>query len=547
MLESHLQIPGATRGFNCLPTQGGLFVHSGRMTEEPNRSQAPWERAALEGSAARLVLAVLFVIGGVFSVRMARFVTPSTLWSAHLAHLFSSHPLDVLLLPGASPLSALVYAPLASWGYVGLGHAHVALGALAIVLLARVVKARATAPANLAALSMASSPAFFAASVAGLAGADEAFLVVAALYLWDVAARPGLAAVLLGLLFLVRPEMIVLGVGIALARADRRALAITLAVPAVYLVFGAAMTVDASWIADMLTTPSLAGTEEVAGLRGAVADGALALVAAVPLIAFAGFASDAGTSPERGDLFAAIAFAGAVLVSGALDVGSVGLLPERLVPALPLVCPLLARALHRAMRGEGDASALVVLLGMLVLAELAADLGGGLWALGVVGGAALVVTVARLAPRAALPFAFVALGAGLVLLLPAARLDNDAEVRRLRHVDKRIEERSPPQVITDAPLLGPIVREEAPQLSFLWTGRASAPLRLERRGVDTLGWVLEAHPFGAPLFALDPESLAADTLVIVSEENDRPLSRSPVMARIEDYPTPIYRRLGEAP
>jgi hypothetical protein len=489
-----------------------------------------------------LAIALVYAFVGLVVVRSARFLTASTFWRAHLADLFFDHPLDVLLLPGAAPLAAALYAPLAPLGHVAICLAHVGLGAITLLLVAWIARARGTPSPQLAAFVMATSPAFFGACVAGVVGADGALLVALSLFVWDVRQRPRVAASLLGLLVLLRPEMVILGAGLAFVRGDRRALAITVAIPLTLLAIGILLSTRIGWAHDFLLTPALAGPVAAAGLPAALSESFVAVVAVLPAVGLLALLSE-GTpaARERDDAFVALVFVAVVLFEGALDVGSVGLAPERLVPALPLLCPLVARVIASAASEAERTPPLVVLFGMLLIAELVVRLGGGVWVAGAVGAAALVVSVARAAPRITAPFTCAVMVGGLFLLLPATRLYNE-EVPRFVHVLRHAEELEGHRIVTDATLLAPILGESEREIRFVWRGRAAAPLGLDEGDRASSTWLLEGHPFGEPIFDASPRALSPGDVAVVTTALAPVYDASPLVEALTSDTTSIYVR-----
>ncbi|RLB46648.1 MAG: hypothetical protein DRJ42_27210 [Deltaproteobacteria bacterium] len=463
------------------------------------------------------------------------------LWAAHLASRFLAYPIETLFLPGASPLDAVAFAPFAG-SLETFGVAHVVFAAVSIPLVAERARALSVPYPNVAALFVAASPTLLAAAPSGLAGADGVVLVALALYLLDArrqragaritggARAAAVTGVTLGLLGLLRPELIALSLAIAWARRDRSLALLAAMIPAVYLGVGAVVHSDVAFIGTALTTPSLHGPLPISR----AGDWALALAATCPAIGLAVFfpktakerpeSRESRESTEHREAIAAAAFAALVLVLGSLDLHRVGLSPERLAPALPLVAVPLARA-ARELEGKEFATRVVIMLLVALAGALALNLECGTTFLFVVvafWGA--VVAVARWRPGAAVPALVIASLLGGPFGVRASRLAAEDQTFGLHGVHAWA--RSAPEalrdrrLVTDSPLVGRAVGRGALSTRFTWPERYAAPLGLDRETISDLEWVLEGHPFGTVFLDANAGSDAIEIgdLVIVEED-----------------------------
>jgi len=501
-------------------------------------------RRLLEGRLGTAVLTGLFIATGVFDVFNERFLNAAQLWAAHLASRFFAYPVETLFLPGASPLDAAAFAPFAG-SLETFGVAHVVFAAVSIPLVAERARALSVPYPNVAALLVAASPTLLAAAPSGIAGADGVVLVALALYVLDAhhqgagarvatgARATAAAGVTLGLLGLLRPELIALSLAISWARRDRSLALFAAIIPGVYLGAGAVVHGDAAFIAAALTTPSLHGPLPISR----ASDWALALAATCPAIGLAIFfpktAQDDGEhrqsresrpSTEHRETIAAAAFAALVLLLGSLDLRRVGLSPERLAPALPLIAVPLARA-ARGLEKTEFATRVVVILLVTLAGGLALNLDtGSTFLFAVVSFAGAVVAVARYRPRAAVPALIIACLVGGPLGVRASRLAAEDQTFGLHPVHAWA--RNAPEVlrgrrlVTDCPLVGRVVGSGAPNTRFTWPERYAAPLGLDAETEGDLAWVLEGHPFGSVFRDANAGSDAIDIgdLVIVEED-----------------------------
>jgi hypothetical protein len=237
---------------------------------------------------------------------------------------------------------------------------------------------------------------------------------------------------------------------------------------------------------------------------------------------------------DRADAFVAFAFVVLVVSLGIADVGGVGLGAERLLPALPLFAPLLARALCQLADGR-EATMGVVVVAVLAVTllllptakEWRPEQALFLWA--------AIVTLTRVFRRA--KGAFVVLGtiAGL-LLMPWTQLGTWDQTTELAQTVAFLEsdEGSPGdrRIVTDVPLLrhllAPSPRLSSSDVAFLWVGRAAAPIEVDGQIPERVRTVLVGHPFGEPLFDPSPDATRTDDVMVVAEDA--------VWARFQDAP-----------
>jgi hypothetical protein len=116
-----------------------------------------------------------------------------------------------------------------------------------------------------------------------------------------------------------------------------------------------------------------------------------------------------------------------VLSLGFADVGAVGLGPERLLPALSLLGPLLARAVPGLARRDGGERGVLFLL-VTALLFIVSD--WPLW-IGVAGAWAALTAIARLAPSVTTPLVIVATAAAGFALTPWSLLRSDQHANGL--------------------------------------------------------------------------------------------------------------------
>jgi hypothetical protein len=471
-----------------------------------------------------------------FAAKIQLLMTSGTLWATHLSASVFAHPLDVLLLPGASPSTVVAYAPFAAIGLGAFTLAHVAVIPLALVALGRVATARGLSIPTYAALVAFGSPAFVGAGLACLPGADAALLVSLALYALDVRGSRLGGGAALSALGLVRPELLVISVGIAIARRDRTLALLSVLFPLIHAAAGVLFSGGLEWLVAYLSTPALSGPPNwPPGLAQAVSAAMSALLSVCPLIGLLGFLDFSEASRlDRADAFVAFAFVVLVVSLGIADVGGVGLGAERLLPALPLFAPLLARALCQLADGR-EATMGVVVVAVLAVTllllptakEWRPEQALFLWA--------AIVTLTRVFRRA--KGAFVVLGtiAGL-LLMPWTQLGTWDQTTELAQTVAFLEsdEGSPGdrRIVTDVPLLrhllAPSPRLSSSDVAFLWVGRAAAPIEVDGQIPERVRTVLVGHPFGEPLFDPSPDATRTDDVMVVAEDA--------VWARFQDAP-----------
>jgi len=504
----------------------------------------------LEGKAGLAIMVGLSLVGGVVIVSNTLLVSAPTLWAHHVSSLLLSHPADVAFLPGASPLSALAYSPFAALGLDPFRFAHLTIVPLTLVLVAGVARARAHSSPNLAALIVFASPALLAAGSASVPGADAALLVALALYCLDVLDKPRLGGALFGLLVLIRPELLIIALGVGIARRRKAVLLAATTFAVAYAALGVLLTGGGDWLVDVITTPALAGPPAPAENGAVLAnEAAFAIITLCPAIGLVGFLPDtASPMPERADAVVATVFVAVVIALGVQDVGAVGLGPERLVPALPLIAPLVARALTHLCDAEVGVRGVALLAALLLLAIVVPGAQTDEPLVAVIACWALLVTLVRVAPRFLLPLVVIGVFAG-VELTSTARLSTEDQTPglddALTHLREDASIVDTTDFVTDAPLLALLLPESDAEVAFLWRGRAAEPLGIAIERSDELSWLLVDHPFGAPEFDARPTMLAATGLAVIADPSLREAyDASPEVNLIFGGPVGIYERLG---
>ncbi len=487
------------------------------------------------------------------AIASSHLVSGGTLWAYHLSASVVAHPVDVLFMPGASPVAAFLYAPFAAFGFSAYRVAHAVTMPLTLLLVMRVAATRGSKTPALAALVVFASPTFVAAGPAAVPGADAVLLVAFALYALDVERASRVGGLLLGLLALTRPEAAVLAFGIAAARRDRVAAGVAVAMLATF-VAGGMLSQGGGWPASWLLTPSLAGPPAAPADAGLATSEALAAVIAVcPVIGLLPFVTRGGATRLDGlDGAVAAAFGVLVIGLGLSDVGSVGLGPERLLPALPLILPIASRALDQLSRGEESTYGVIYLVAWGVVA-IALPVSAEQEPLGVVVVAwALLVAAARVFPRAARVLVVLVVLGGFHLV-STARLSTEDQSFGLREAlaaasaDGLVGRDA--RVVSDIPTLAMRLEDSAglepSGVSFLWTGRAARPLPRGGDALADLRWVLEDHPFGEPILDDAPEALGAGDVVFVSNPSLATVyAESPLMRIVHRGRVSVYERLA---
>ncbi len=215
-------------------------------------------------------LAAAFFVIGVLAARSDRFLHDEGMLSWFFAGIMAEEPVATLFFLKSRPPLALLYAPFASLGLDAFLVVHVLIAALAIPLVAAVARALDQRAPNLVALALAASPMFFASSASGVGNSDAITGFMLVLYLLVVRRAPAAAGVVAGALPLIRAEMSIFVIALALyclARERRRFL---LALPSVGLLFavaGAFYHHDVLWFIHY--PPTLMGQGEATPLRGA--------------------------------------------------------------------------------------------------------------------------------------------------------------------------------------------------------------------------------------------------------------------------------------
>jgi len=153
---------------------------------------------------------------------------------------FADAPVDFLFFQKFRPSTAIVYTPFALMGWQAFLVAHVAVSAVAVYCIGRVVQ-RLGGPGALAALVLACTPGFFVAAVTGQSNAEAVAVQALVLFLHF---RGGRAMVMAGFIagfafwtrYEVAPILMTYGLFLIFIERDRFATLAFLAYPMCYLV-----------------------------------------------------------------------------------------------------------------------------------------------------------------------------------------------------------------------------------------------------------------------------------------------------------------------
>jgi hypothetical protein len=418
------------------------------------------------------LLALLALAFGVPAALGDHYLGDEGLLSWCFAAMLREEPLAVFFWLKSRPPLALLQAPFADLGARAHAVMHVLLGAFALPMLAAVARAAGQRSPNLAPTLLLLSPLWLACGPAAVSNSDALTGLVLVLYLWRVRGRPAVAGALLGALVLIRAELVIVAVGLALValvakrgspdRARSLALAAPL-LPALYALAGALYHGDLLWplrYPPALAAPPAVGLFHAHGYAGSLGDAALALLALCPFIVlFPGLRASRLPPFERLAALLVLLYLLAIRGLPALGLFNFDSSPRYLLPCLPLLALALARGLEGWPQGQDHGrSATLALAAALLTGHHIAQSGGGPALLLAVAAAALALLLVRAGPRLArLALPGLLLGAALALpaLLPATRLQLRPELPRIEaHLLATPELQSDRIIVTNIAVLG---------------------------------------------------------------------------------------------
>ncbi len=215
-------------------------------------------------------LAAAFFVLGALAARSDRFLHDEGMLSWFFAGIMAEEPIATLFFLKSRPPLALLYAPVAGLGLDAFLLVHVLTAALAIPLAAAVARALGQRAPNLVALALAASPMLFASGASGVGNSDAITGFMLALYLLEVRRAPTAAGVVAGALPLIRAEMSIFVIALAIYCLTRERRRFLLALPSAGLLCalaGALYHRDIIWFIHY--PPTLMGPGQATPLRGA--------------------------------------------------------------------------------------------------------------------------------------------------------------------------------------------------------------------------------------------------------------------------------------
>ncbi|MCA9692055.1 MAG: hypothetical protein KC636_20805, partial [Myxococcales bacterium] len=262
-------------------------------------------------------LAALFFTVGVALIRTDRFLHDEGLLSWFFAGILADEPIATLFFLKARPPLALLYAPISGLGLDVFLWLHVLVAALAIPLMAAVARALGQGAPNLVALALAAPPMMLAAAPSGVGNTDAITGLALALYLLVARRSPAAAGLVAGALPLVRAEITIYVLALALyclPRARRRFLYALPAVGLALALAGALYHQDVLWFIHYPPTLTSPGQDTPAFGEHGYAQASLgqtagALLSIAPLLGLLALLPWRALHPlERALLLAGLAF-----------------------------------------------------------------------------------------------------------------------------------------------------------------------------------------------------------------------------------------------